>query len=140
MTAAYIVIGIVVAMIAWALWGEIPAQRRRARAATASLLPSQAERFDRLVRAGVRHSEGVHHQLRPLLAEAVEPALARRGLSLEEGDPRVRDALGGELWELVRPDRPRPADPWGPGMDRGELERIVAQLEALSEDRREAWR
>ena len=140
MTAAVLVIGIVVAMVAWALWGDIPARRRRAREAGTSMLPAQAERVDRLVRAGVRHAEGVHHQLRPLLTEAVEPVLARRGLALDAADPRVREALGDELWELVRPDRPRPPDPWGPGIDRGALDRIAGRLEALTEERKEASR
>jgi hypothetical protein len=129
MTAAAVVIGIVVAMVAWVLWGELPARRLRARSAGAQV-PAQAERVDRLVRAGVRHAEGVHHQLRPLLADALEPALARRGLALDRPDDRTRALLGEELWEVVRPDRPRPPDPWGPGMDRRELERIVDRLEA----------
>ena len=93
-------------------------------------MPAQAERVDRLVRAGVRHAEGVHHQLRPLLADALEPALARHGLALDRPDARTRALLGEELWEVVRRDRPRPPDPWGPGMERRELERIVDRLEA----------
>jgi hypothetical protein len=137
MTAVAIVIGVVAAMIVWAVWGEVPAKRRRARVAGASELPAQAERLDRLVRAGVRHAEGVHHQLRPLLAAAVEPALTRRGLALDPPDPRAEAVLGPELWEIVRPDRPRPVDQWGPGLDRHELERILDRLELLSATRHE---
>src|SRR4051794_39614759 len=137
MTAVAIVVAVVVATIAWALWGELPARRRRAREASAAALPAQSERIERLVRAGVRHAEGVHHQLRPLLAEALEPALARRGFALDRPDPRLEAFLGPQLWEVVRPDRPRPQDQWGPGIDRQELEQIVERLESLySGDRR----
>jgi hypothetical protein len=134
-TAVVLVIGVVATTIAWALWGELPARRRRARAEGEAALPAQAERIGRLVHAGVRHAEGVHHQLRPLLAGALEPALARRGLALDRPDPRLEAFLGPELWELVRPDRPRPADQWGPGIDRRELERIVERLESMYERR-----
>ena len=132
MTAVAIVIGVVAAMTAWAVWGEVPAKRRRAHTAGASELPAQAERVDRLVRAGVRHAEGVHHHLRPMLTAALEPALTRRGLALD--DPRAEAVLGPQLWEIVRPDSPRPEDPWGPGLGRPELEQILDRLESLSAD------
>ena len=84
------------------------------------------------MRSGVRHAEGVHHQLRPTLAAALEPVLSRRGLSLAVPDPRVETLLGPELWEIVRPGRPRPENQWGPGLDRRALERILDRLETLS--------
>jgi len=127
MTAVWFVIGIVAAEVVWALWRPPAALRRR----TPPSLPAQAERVDRLVRAGTRYAEGVHRELRPLVAEIVEPALNRRGLTLDGPAGPVREALGDALWQLVRPDRPRPPHPLGPGMDRAGLERVIDRLEAL---------
>jgi hypothetical protein len=127
-TAVSFVIGIVAAQVIWALWRPPAALRRRR---SAPPLPAQAERVDRLVRGGTRYAEGVHRELRALLAEIVEPALARRGLALDSPEPNVREFLGEELWELVRPHRPRPERPLGPGMERQEIERIIDRLEAL---------
>jgi hypothetical protein len=127
-TAVSFVIGIVAAQIIWALWSPPAALRRRT---SAPPLPAQAERVDRLVRGGTRYAEGVHRELRPLLAEVVEPALARRGLALDGPEAPVRELLGEELWDLVRPRRPRPERPLGPGMERQEIERIVDRLEGL---------
>jgi hypothetical protein len=126
-TAVSFVIGIVAAQVIWALWRPPAALRRR----TSPPLPAQAERVDRLVRAGTRHAEGVHRELRPLLTEIVEPALTRRGLAPDGPEKQVRELLGDELWNLVRPDRPRPEHPLGPGLERAALERIADRLEAM---------
>ena len=128
MTAVWLVIAIVAAEVVWALWRPPAALRRRRNLPP---LPAQAERVDRLVRAGTRYAEGVHRELRPLLAEVVEPSLGRRGLTLDGPEAPVRAALGDELWDVVRPDRPRPEHPLGPGMDRAGLEGIADRLEAL---------
>ena len=40
-------------------------------------------------------------------------------------------SLGDDVWELVRPDRPQPADAHGPGIGEAELERVVVALERV---------
>jgi hypothetical protein len=47
---------------------------------------------------------------------------------------RLEDAEGvldGELWELVRPDRPPPSNRHAGGIPPTELRRVVEELEAL---------
>lgn len=105
-----------------------PRRRRRAREQ-----PPQAVRPADLVRvehelAARQAAAGVHGRLRPLLAEiAVVRLERRRQLSAAE----ARELLGDELWELVRPNRPGPSDPHGPGLSVDQLARMVDRLEQL---------
>lgn len=70
----------------------------------------------------------VHVRLRPLLAEIAMARLARRrNLTAAE----ARALLGDELWDLVRPDRPRPSDPSGPGLSLDQLTQMTERLEQL---------
>jgi hypothetical protein len=74
----------------------------------------------------------LHVRLRPVLREVAEQRLAdRRGLRLDSGDPRVEEACGEELWEVVRPDREAPVNRYRPGLDSTALERVVSRLEAI---------
>lgn len=67
-----------------------------------------------LARTSAGHA---HERLRPLLWSIAE---AR--------SPRARRELGEDVWELVRPDAPPPADRNGPGVP---LRRIRAAVDAL---------
>jgi hypothetical protein len=71
------------------------------------------------------------HLLRPVLVEvAGEWLLATHGVRL--ADAGAGSLLPAELWEWVRPDRPRPTDPHAPGLRRDQIETLLDQLEALS--------
>jgi len=74
----------------------------------------------------------LHFRLRPTVREvAAGLLLFRRGVDLDRQPERARVALGDETWELVRADRPTPAERRGPGMSPEQLDRVVASLERL---------
>ena len=43
----------------------------------------------------------------------------------------ARRLLGETTWDLLRPDRPQPADRLGPGLPREEIAAVIARLEEL---------
>ena len=74
----------------------------------------------------------VHFRLRPVIAElAAELLSSRRGIDLERDPDRAHAALGDDVWELVRPDRPQPAERHGSGIDEAQLGRVVTALERV---------
>jgi hypothetical protein len=73
----------------------------------------------------------VHLRIRPLLSEIAVARLSRRGVRLDRSPGDAGELLGEPLWKLVRPDRPRPEDPRGPGMTLEELEQMTDRLEQL---------
>ena len=74
----------------------------------------------------------VHYRLRPTVTElAAELLSARRGIDLEREPERARAVLGDDAWELVRPDRPQPAERHGAGIDEATLDRVVTALERV---------
>ena len=74
----------------------------------------------------------VHFRLRPVLAELAADLLStRRGIDLERSPERAHTVLGDDVWEIVRPDRPEPAQRHAPGLDEAELGRIVTALERV---------
>lgn len=106
--------------------------RPRARGSRHSVSrPAALERIERVVGAGRQSAGDVHVRVRPLLREIADPLLRREGVGLDSEPQRARALLGEELWEVVRPDRPRPQDRRAPGLTRSELERLVERLERL---------
>jgi hypothetical protein len=97
-----------------------------------SVRPPDLERTERMVSMAATTAFDLHFRLRPVLREVAEQRLAdRRGLRLDSGDPRVQEACGEELWEVVRPDREAPDHRYRPGLEPGVLERVVARLEQI---------
>jgi hypothetical protein len=97
-----------------------------------SVRPPDLERTERMVSMAATTAFDLHFRLRPVLREVAEQRLAdRRGLRLDSGDPRVQEACGEELWEVVRPDREAPDHRYQPGLEPGALERVVARLEQI---------
>jgi hypothetical protein len=95
--------------------------------------PPELERTERLLTIATTTAFDLHFRLRPVLREVAGQRLAdRQGLRLDSGDPRVLEALGDELWELVRPDRPPPARRFAPGLPPAALRRAIERLEALA--------
>ncbi|MEX2646409.1 MAG: hypothetical protein WD249_09115, partial [Gaiellaceae bacterium] len=74
----------------------------------------------------------VHYRLRPILWEIAAYRLsAHRGIDLDAEPEAAREALAPEAWELVRPDRPSPADRLGPGCRLADLRAAVHSLERI---------
>jgi hypothetical protein len=94
--------------------------------------PPDLERTERMLSMAATTAFDLHYRLRPVLREVAEQRLAdRRGLRLDSGDPRVVEACGEELWELVRPEREAPDRRYQPGLRRDALEQVVERLEAI---------
>jgi len=91
--------------------------------------PPELAKLEREVVLASTSAFDVHFRLRPLLRDVAEHRLAsRRGLDLGSGSASVRGALGPELWEIVRPDRPPPRERLAPGLP---LPRLRAALDVL---------
>jgi hypothetical protein len=92
--------------------------------------PRDLERMQTLVAGRTPSAIGVHQWLRPLLADIAATRL-RRGHGLDLTDPAAARYVPEPLWELIRPDRPEPADRNAAGLTPAELAVLVDQLEAL---------
>jgi hypothetical protein len=74
----------------------------------------------------------VHFRLRPAVRDVAAQRLwAKHGVDLETQPDRARGLLGADVWELARPDRPPPADPFAAGLGERGIERVVAELERV---------
>lgn len=94
--------------------------------------PGTLARLEREVSIATSSEFDVHHRLRPAVTELAAGLLSsRRGIDLEREPERSRAALGDDIWDLVRPDRPRQLDKLGGGMDEDRLTRIVTALERI---------
>ena len=117
-----------------AMFVAIPraASRKRIRRAPAQpLRPADLVRLERLVVTGRSTAGDVHQRLRPVLQEVAGARLHRHGVWLDRNPAEARRLLGDELWELVRADRPRPAEPRAPGISMEQLSAAIARLEGL---------
>jgi len=73
-----------------------------------------------------------HSRLRPLLRDiAAHKLRSRYGLELDAEPVRARELVGLRAWDVVRPDRPPPADRMGAGPTLRELRVVVDELEAI---------
>jgi hypothetical protein len=87
--------------------------------------------LQRRVATGTAHAGELHLRLRPVLREVAAEGLRRRGVDLDAEPDRARELLAADTWEVVRPDRPRPDDPFAPGLPPKRLDAIIDDLEAL---------
>lgn len=73
-----------------------------------------------------------HVRIKPLLRDVVEDRLWRsRGIELDQSPDRAREALGDELYELVKPGRPDPNARYFRGLDLKALARVLDRIEAI---------
>ena len=93
--------------------------------------PASLEAVERLVAGATAHAGDLHFRLRPLLREIAGGALRARGVDLDRHPEAARALLGDEAWEIVRPDRPRPEEPFAPGVAPDALGRVLDVLEGL---------
>jgi hypothetical protein len=100
--------------------------------ATDTLEPSATPRIEREFRLALAYADYAHRTLLPLLRAAAAARLSmRHGIELERQPDAARRLLGEQTWDLVRPDRPPPADGLGPGPQEDEVAAVVARLESL---------
>jgi hypothetical protein len=93
--------------------------------------PASLARVEREVTLATGTAFDVHFRLRPLLRDVAAGMLLRRGIDLERSPERAEAAVGPDVWELIRPDRPPPEDRTAPGIALAEVERAVDALERV---------
>lgn len=99
-------------------------------AATAGGVPAALREAQQVV-AGSARAADLHLRLRPVLREIAAARLAERGLGLDRDPVAARRLLGEELWEIVRPGRPRPDEPFADALAPREIARLLSRLEAV---------
>jgi hypothetical protein len=132
--AALTVLAVVIAAGAVrALTETLPALRRppRAEPSSGAVATGDRERLDRVVSTATAHAGELHLRLRPILREIAADGLRRRGVELDAQPEAAQQLLAPQTWELVRPDRPRPADAFAPGLAPKRLDAVLDDLEGL---------
>jgi hypothetical protein len=90
--------------------------------------PSEIVRIEREITLGTTSAGHLHTRLLPLLRDAVA---ARLGIDIDLHPERARAALGEESWELLRPDRPEPAERSAPGLPIRRVRTVIDEIERL---------
>jgi hypothetical protein len=94
--------------------------------------PEELLRMDRELVLGSADADHASRRLLPLLRKAATARIAaRHGFELERRPEAAHALLGDDAWELLRPDRPEPADRHGPGVPQKEIAAVIARIEAL---------
>jgi hypothetical protein len=123
---------LVVVSAARALTDALPLTRRRGGAAEAPIEePVDLARIGRAVASGNATAGDLHLRLRPILREVAMDGLRRHGVELDADPARAQQLLSPATWELVRPDRPAPADAFARGLPAAQLDLVLDDLEAL---------
>ena len=94
--------------------------------------PATLDRVEREITLATGTAFDVHYRLRPLLRPIAAAVLLQRGVGLDDDRERAAELLGPEAWELVRPDRPPPADRAARGIPLESAARAVDGLERLA--------
>lgn len=104
-----------------------PATRKHRR-----YVPASLTRLEHEAALGVAGAFDLHHRLRPRLRTLATGLLTtRRRVSLD-GDPEaVREILGAQTADLIRLDRPPPADRLARGLPINDLRHVVESLERV---------
>jgi hypothetical protein len=94
--------------------------------------PVELLRMERELALGIADATHAHRRFLPLLRAAAAARLeSRHGIELDRRPDAARALLGEEAWELLRPDRPEPADRHGPGVPRGRVAALIERVESL---------
>jgi hypothetical protein len=126
-----------VAAAAAVRWMPAPAaavgRRRRLRPVRGEPAPAELNAYRRMLRLAVASEAEAHHRLVPTLRDVAAQRLAAyRRVDLAADPEGARRALAPGTWELLRPDRPAPADRHARGPRLAELEAAIEDLERLA--------
>lgn len=103
----------------------------RDQAATARESSAYAE-VERQLELSLAFADHARRTLLPLLRSAAAARLSmRHGIELERQPAAAQRLLGEPTWDLVRPDRPPPANSLGRGPREEEIVAAVTRLESL---------
>jgi len=98
----------------------------------ATPVPVELLRMERELELGIAGAGNAHHRLLPLLRSAAAARLAtRHGIELDRRPDAAAALLGEDAWELLRPDRPEPADRFDPGVPRDRVTALIERVESL---------
>lgn len=132
MTAASAILVAAGAAVAAALLPPVPRTQRRRRARPVEApRPKGLRAMERQVGLARGSAGDLHERLSPLLRDIARDRLATAGIDLDRDPETAEAALGPEAWELVRADRPPPADRHGPGASLADVQSAVARLEEI---------
>jgi hypothetical protein len=88
--------------------------------------------MERELELGIAGAGHAHHRLLPLLRSAAVARLSsRHGVELDRRPEAAEALLGEDAWELLRPDRPEPADRFAPGVPRERVAAMIERIESL---------
>lgn len=125
-------LGLMVAALRRGYARETPLHPTAKRRSERREVPATLARLEQEVILGPAGSFDLHHRLRPRLRSLAAELLAvRRGVDLDQEPDLARKALGDEVWDLVRTDRPPPADRLARGIAIPDLDRVVVSLERI---------
>jgi hypothetical protein len=88
--------------------------------------PNALVRIERELTLACSNAGNVHDRLRPMLREIAQ---ARLGVDLQRRADVARARLGGETWELIRPDATPPHDRSAQGLSLRVIRRVIETLE-----------
>jgi hypothetical protein len=92
--------------------------------------PPELVRIEQQLALAATTAFDVHYRLRHLVRDvAVQRLWARHAIDFEADAERAELLVGPEVWELVRPDRPAPADPFAPGLGLAGIDKVITELE-----------
>jgi hypothetical protein len=94
--------------------------------------PPELVRLEQRIALAATTAFDVHFRLRPAVRDVAAQRLwAKHAIDLETQPDRAQGLLGADAWELARPDRPPPPDPFAAGLGVRGIERVVAELERV---------
>ncbi|MGH3440787.1 MAG: hypothetical protein ACRDUY_01830 [Nitriliruptorales bacterium] len=109
-----------------------PSSRQRPRPPDDGPADPGLARLERQVLFASQTASDAETRLRPRLRELAADRLRRRhGIDFDAEPDAAMSALGEPAWSYLRPDRPPSPDRFAPGLDLGELDAVLARIEAL---------
>jgi hypothetical protein len=94
--------------------------------------PVELLRMERELELGIAGAGNAHYRLLPLLRSAATARLAtRHGIEVERRPDAAQAVLGDDVWDLLRPDRPEPADRFDAGVPRDRIIAVIERVESL---------
>jgi hypothetical protein len=89
-------------------------------------------RVENMLELGSAFAGNAHQRLLPLLRTVAAARLSsRHGIELDRRPEAARALLGEEAWDLLRPDRPEPADRFARGIPRARVAALIERVESL---------